>query len=457
MMTLINGINVFILIFFVFSAIIYTLLLLTAVPSILLFFNRANRTNIYSFLGSKSLPPVTIIMSIYNEEAFIENSVLSTLRSDYKNLYVMLVNDGSTDKTLERLIRVFDMELQPLVFEEKIKTAPVKGVYVSRKHPNLLMIDKEHSSVGDSLNVGLNACFTPYFMTVDADSILDEKAVSELMFELLSQPNAVAVGGAVYINNGCAVREGRVVESKMPYRLVTALQANEYLRSHLFSRTGWNKFGASMSYSGTASLFRLREVIEVNGFDVENYAQDTEMVMRLHHYMHQKKRPYEIRFNPAATVWTDVPDTFRTYSVQRDRWQRGILKSVLHYKSMFLNYKYHLQGLFSYPIYVLLEVIAPFVECTAYFTLGFAYYFGALNGVSVLLYMLLAWGFTTYLTLSNMLINLITFNRYKKPRDILWMFVLVLIEMFGFRQYRTGVQIYASIHYLFNRLRGKAI
>ena len=212
-----------------------------------------------------------------------------------------------------------------------------------------------------------------------------------------------------------------------------------------------------MSYSGTASLYRLDDVLEVKGYDVDNYAQDTEMVMRLHHHLHSLKKPYQIRFNPAAAVWTDVPSTLRGLSKQRDRWQRGIIKSVLKYSSMFLNPFYKIQGLFSYPVYVLLEVVAPIVECTAYVSVGLAYYYGILNGTTAILYMLLAWGFTSYLTIANMFMNLVTFNRYKNINDIFWMFSLAFIEMFGYRQYLTVVKLWGTFHYFINRLRGKAI
>ncbi len=457
MISTITTINFGILVFFIFSAIIYTMLLIGALPAIIRFFQRATLTNMNGLLAPKELPPVTIITAFYNEEDCIIENVLSSLNSNYGNLYIILVNDGSTDKSFELVKSYFSMREESFAYNQTIKTAAVKALYVSGKYPNLLLIDKENSGVGDSWNVGINVCFTPYFATIDADSIMDEDAISEMLYELLASPDAICVGGGVYILNNCTYQNGKMLDSRMPYRLVPALQGNEYLRSHLFNRTGWNSFGATMSYSGTASLYSRKEVVEVHGYDTDNYAQDTEMVMRLHHHMRLQKKPYQIRFNPSAVVWTDVPNTLREFSKQRDRWQRGIIKSVLNYWRMFLNPRYSTQGLFSYPVYVLLEVIAPLVEFTAYITLSISYYYGILDGTSAILYILLAWGFTTYLTLGNMFINVITFNRYKKVNDIFWMFLLAFIEMFGFRQYYTTVKIWATVHYMINRIRGKAI
>ncbi|KTC66309.1 glycosyl transferase family protein (plasmid) [Legionella adelaidensis] len=456
MIEIITFLNYCILIFFIFSAIIYTTILVGSLSGIVEFFQRTKETNIYSLLPEK-LPPVTIITAIYNEEKFVIQNILSSLNSDYKNLYILLVNDGSTDKTLEILIKQFEMIEQPYHFQPKIPSSKPRALYISKIHPHLMLIDKPNSGVGDSLNVALNICFTPYFVTIDADSIIHEKAVSEMLYEILAYPYAVAVGGGVYILNACAVKNGQVVDSRMPHKLVPALQSLEYMRSHLFNRTGWNHFGATMSYSGTATLLKLEEVLNIKGYDRHNFAQDTEIILRLHYHLHREKKTYAILFNPSATVWTDVPATLREFGIQRDRWQRGILRSVIRYWRMFLNPRFGIQGLFSYPTYVLLEAVAPLVECLAYVTVTAAYLLGILNTTSAILYILLAWGFTSYLTFSNMLMNIITFNRYRKINDIVWMVFLVFIEMFGFRQYHTLVKVWGTFHYYFNRLRGKSL
>ncbi len=450
-------VNYFILIYFVISAIIYTILLIFASPLIVNFFFRAKYTNVCSLLKSKVLPPVTVLTPMYNETFRIRESVLSVLNSDYTNLYVILINDASTDSTVEFLRDEFDMVEKPLIFPQTIKTSPVKAIYISRKYPRLMLIDKEHGGAGDSLNVGINACFTPYFATIDADTTIDKLAMSELMFELLAEPYAVGIGGAVYVRNGCEFKDGIMIQSKLPYQMVPALQANEYLRSHLFNRTGWNKFGSTMSYSGTATIFNTAAVRAVGGFDIHNFAQDADIIMRLHIDLHNKKQKYQILFNPSALVWTDVPGTLKSFAIQRDKWQRGLLRSVINNKRLFFNAKYKIQGLLSYPVFIFLEILAPIVEFTAYIFLPLSYYLGILDGTSAILYMLLAWGFPAYLTMVNAFINVITFGCYQKMSDVFWVCLLAIIEMFGFRQYLTLVKMYGTFRYIINRIRGKPL
>lgn len=456
MLNIITIINVCILFYFVFSLVMYTILLLSAFPEILEHYKLSKLTNIYSFINQKHLPPVTVIIPIYDAEKTITNAIWSVLKAKYPNLYVIGIMDGASgDQVFSKLKDAFALEQVHLIIEENIKTSPVKNSYLSKSHSNLMVIDKEHGGVGDTLNVGLNLCFTPYVMTMDADSVMEPDAVSELIHYLVSHEHTIAVGGGVYLLNDCKVEEGKIIESRTPRKWIAALQINEYLRSHLFNRTAWNRFGGTMCYSGTATLFYRQALIDVNGFDSNNFAQDAEVIIKLHEYYRRNKKDYHIGFTPKATVWTMVPQTVKSYSKQQDQWRRGLLRSTLRYWYMFLNPRYKVQGMIGYPMYMILEMIAPYVEFTAYFTVLIAYCFGLLNGISALLYIILAWGFSSYINLANAFINLLTFNRYRKINDVLKIFALTFMDMLGFRQYVTGVKIWGTLHYVFNRVLGR--
>lgn len=455
MINFIIFINILILGYFIFSVTVYSLLLISSFAGIVRFFRMSKDTNISEFINKKHLPPMTVIIPVYNDSAQITNAVWSALKSTYPNLYVVVVNDGSTDDTLATLINTFSLEPIDLIIDEKIKTAPVKQAYCSKTHVNLMVIDKEHSNVSDSENVGVNVSFTPYIMTFDSDSIMAPEAVAQLMTYVVTNPHVIAVGGGVYLLNSCEYKNGVVTNPRFPRQLIPALQSNEYLRSHLFSRTAWNSFGGTMSYSGTATAFSRQAVLNVNGFDSPNFAQDAEIIIKLHEYYRRNKIPYTIGFNPAVTIWTVVPAKIKSYTIQQDHWRRGLLRSTLPYWYMFFNPRYKIQGLFAYPAFILLEMLGPIVEFTAYFTLSLAYYLGILNGWATLLYMILAWGFSSYLTLANAFINLITFNQYHRIQDVLKTFVLALVDMLGYRQYLTVVKIVSTIRYGINRLLGK--
>lgn len=451
-------INHFILYYFICSMVIYTALLFGSFFPIINYFKRAKYSKASILLSSKVLPPVTIIMPTFNEEENILNALESVLNSTYRNLYIILVNDASTDSTLKIISDRYQLFEVPVIIDKKLPTSEVKTVYVSRSNPNLMIIDKmKNAGSGDSINIGLNACFTPYFATFDADSIIDPNAITEFVYDIMTYPQTIAVGGGVYILNACKYKEGVITDPRLPYKLVPSLQALEYFRSHVFSRTGWNLFGGTMAYSGTATLLDRQAVLTVGGYDTENFAYDVEIIMRLTAHMRENKIPHKIRFNPAIVIWTDVPINLKQFAIQRDKWRRGMLRSSLRYWYMLFNPKYGIQGLIGYPGYLFLEILAPIIEFIAYFSVGLAYYYGILNGRVTILYILLAWGFVSYLTIANMAINLITFNRYKRLSDIFRIFILAVIETFGFRQFNVAVSTYGTVHYFFNRLRGKPV
>lgn len=457
MLNLITLINITILIYFIVASFLYMLLLFGSFPAILRYFTIDFYSNRKEIANNENLPPVTTIIPMFNERLLIKDALLSVLNSTYKNHYILLINDGSTDDSLNYLINEFQLTEVPLIIDEKIPTKKVKQAYISEKHINLMVIDKENGGTGDAVNVGVNCSFSPYIFTMDADSVIDPDAISNLMYEILISDNGVAAGGGVYLLNGCKVKNGHMEESTLPFAYTAGIQSAEYLRSHLFNRTGWNSFGGTMSYSGTATVFNRQAIIEAGGFDPENYAQDSEIVMRLHRIMHENKKKYTIDFNPVATIWTDVPSTLKSFARQRDRWHRGLLRSIFKNMKMLFNPHYKKQGLFGFPAYIFLEILGPYVEFIAYFTVGLSYYYGLLDGVSALLFIILAWGFASFLTVANTFVSIITFNRYQRISDVFIMLLFATLEMFGFRQYRVLITIYATFHYAINRIRGKAL
>lgn len=454
---IITTINYWILCYFVFSVAAYSFLLICAFPEIIRIFKTTQLTNIKNLINQKMLPPVTVLVPIHNEEILVVESIKALLKSNYPNLYIILINDASTDSSMELLNEVYHFEEVPIVIEEKLKTSKVLKTSISKINPRLMLIDKEHGGTGDSLNVGVNACSTPYFVIMDSDSFIDPDAITEMMVYILTHQNVIAVGGGVYLLNGCVYKEGKMIDTRLPKSWIAALQSNEYLRSHLFNRTSWNRFNGTMSYSGTATAYFRQAILDIDGFDRQNFAHDAEIILHLHQFMQKQKRTYKIGFSPAVSVWTDVPDTIRSYTTQQNHWRRGLMRSTLRYWYMFLNPRYGTAGLIAYPMFMILEMLAPIVEFTAYFMVALAYYYGLLNGMSAFMYVILAWGFSSYITMANAFINLITFNRYRHIKDILWTFGLAFIDMLGFRQYLTAVKIWSTIHYAFNRLIGRPV
>ncbi len=449
--------NTYILYYFLVISVCYTILLIASIPDVLKRFKELLFGEVFPIAKSAGTIPVTVIIPAYNEQENILNCVKSALNSTYKNLKVIVVSDGSTDATIDRLNKRYKLQPQPAMFPEYIKTAEVKQLYVSATHPQLSVIEKAHSGTGDTLNVGLNATQTPLFLTLDADSMLEPDTIPRLAYCMLNEPHTIAVGGGVYLLNDCEVVNGEVVTPKFPNRYVSRLQACEYMRSFIFGRSGWNAFKGSLSYSGTCSLFEHAAALEVGGFDINNPAQDAEIIVNMHANMRAKKHPYNILFTPVAFSWTKVPDSFKSYAHQRIQWQWGLMRSILLHFKMFFNPRYGITGMFAYPFYLLVETLGPLVELTTYILIIISLFLGVFDAKSALIFFLLSAGFSSFLTVATMLINIVTFNKYRKISDIMRMFFYSIIEMFGFRQYSITIRTIGAIKYLFVGFRKKHI
>lgn len=453
MLEIVNILNWSILWYLVVLSCGYIILLAAAIPVVFSRFRESEIGDIYQLIQSQTMPPVTVIIPAYNEEDNILEAVYSVLKNTYKGIHIIIVNDGSTDKTLATISKVFDLEKVDVVLPQKVKTVgEIRGYYISKYNINVTVIDKENTGKSDSLNVALNACRTPLFITFDADSIVEPDAIANIIFFMLTHEHTVAVGGAVYILNGCIYKNGEIIESKMSLKPLLALQSCEYLRSFLYNRSGWNVFGGSLSYAGAFTLFDHRAVIDVGGFDRENMAQDFEIIAHLHEYQRNQKNRYTIGYTASAVAWTDVPSNLKDLWYQRTSWQRDSLRSLLLHKKMLFNPLYGIVGLFTYPFYLFGEVLGVVVEFTAYFLVILSWYYGILDVYWAMLFFIVCWGFVTFLTMATALMNFITYNKYHRLSDLLWLMLIVTTESFGYRQFLVVCRIKATLNYFLRKL-----
>jgi poly-beta-1,6-N-acetyl-D-glucosamine synthase len=452
-------INVIILCYFALIVLGSSFFSVISFPASLRKFKETEYGNIVNIMRQKEFLPVTIIVPMYNEQKRILNNVYSLLNSYYKNIEIILVNDGSTDDTFSILKAEFSLYEVPLIFKQILKTAPLQNCFKSRTYPNITVINKEHSrdsNAADSINVGINACRTPVHVTVDADTILEPEALSEIIFTFLSQPHCMAVGGAVYVLNENKVDRGVLLETNIPRRFIPAVQSVEYVRSFLYNRVAWNSLGGALSYAGAFTLFETQAVREVGGCDTTNSSYDMEIILRLRYKMQTNKYPCAVYYTPNAISWTEVPSTLKAYWKQRNYWQRGMLHGCFNYVGAFFNFRYGILGLFAFPFYLIFETFGTVVEFISYLLLLIALLIGAVDFKSIQWFFALAWGYILFLTMVSAFINTLTFRKYHRPFDIFRIFGLVSAEMIGFRQYRACCCFFATVQYFINRLKGRS-
>jgi cellulose synthase/poly-beta-1,6-N-acetylglucosamine synthase-like glycosyltransferase len=431
---LIHTSDVVILSYFLVLNTFYAVLLVLAIPEIWEQTRLAEDEDFQRLMQSDALPPITILVPAYNESATIETSVTAILTLEYRNFEVVVVNDGSKDETLERMRHAFELYEVPRTYPETIPTRPVRAVYRSRTRTRLLVVDKENGGKADSLNAAINASRFPLVIAVDADTLIEPDALLRLTRPFLLGARIAAVGGTVRVANGCTVSDGRVTDARVPRRFLPGIQAVEYLRAFLFGRLGWNRLGGSLVISGAFGLFRKDYLHAIGGYHPASVVEDLDLVVRLHRYLRERKIPYEIAFIPDPVAWTEVPESGRILSRQRERWHRGLIAAMWQYKGMLFNPRYGRVGLIAMPFFTFGEMLAPLVEVLGYVVTGVGLAYGAIDTSFALLFLLVAWGYGMLLSIWAVVLDEVSFRRYGRLGDLVRLLLYATFETFGYRQ-----------------------
>jgi cellulose synthase/poly-beta-1,6-N-acetylglucosamine synthase-like glycosyltransferase len=450
------------LIFNVVSALIlvYFLLIngfyfLFTVLSLVGLFHYRNLNTYASFKDVFRLPlvkPVSIIAPAYNEEKTIVESVKSLLSLEYPQFEVIVVNDGSTDQTLEKLIKFFGLERSNRVFRKVVDHKPVKAIYASPLYPSLVVIDKVNGKKADANNAGLNVSRYPLFCAVDSDSILEKEALLKIVRPFLEDPErTVAAGGIIRLSNGCRFRGGQVESVRLPRNALARFQVIEYFRAFLGGRTGMSMMKCLMIISGAFGLFRKDIALECGGYRTDSLGEDMDLVVRMRKHLHEKKIPFEMKFVPDPICWTEAPEKLSSLARQRNRWHKGLVEILFRNIRMLFNPRYGATGLLAMPFYFFFELLGPLVEAGGYMIFALCLVFRMVNYPFAILFFLVAVMLGTLLSLLALLLEEYSSRRFPRIHDILVISLFSVLENFVYRQWLALVRVKAFVDFF----RGK--
>lgn len=384
---------------------------------------------------SDQAPPMAVLAPAYNEEVTIVESVNSLLALHYPDFEVVVINDGSKDGTLARVVEHFQLKPVERYYDLSVEHKPIRGLYASPRLPRLIVVDKENGGKSDALNAGINVARAPIFCSIDADSLLESDALLRAARPFIEEPElTIAVGGTIRLANGSRIAAGRVLEVGLPRNFWGLVQIVEYLRAFLMARLALSRMQVLTVISGAFGLFRRNLVIDVGGYSHGTVGEDMELVVKLHRYMRERGRPYRVEFIPEPVCWTEAPEDLTILGRQRARWQRGALETFFKHRDMLFNPCYGRIGFVGFGQILLVDVLGPLVEVLGYLLVPLLWALGLLAAEYLLAFLAITFTFGVFVSVATLILEEVELRRFPRTKDLTILTLVAVLENFGYRQ-----------------------
>lgn len=442
--------------FSIFAVLSYSILAVISVTETIAYVKKNSFVNYKDILSSTISPSITIIAPAYNESLNIVENVRSLLSNHYANYSVVIVNDGSTDDSLEKLIEAYELEKVDYSIIERINTSPIRRGVFKSKNPafeKLFVVDKENGGKADALNMGLNISKSKYVACIDVDCLLLEDALQKMIKPFLEATDhkVIAAGGVIRIANSCVIRGGKLIEVTLPKNLLVQAQILEYIRSFLLGRMAWSRLNGLLVISGAFGIFDKSLALEVGGYDINTVGEDMEIVVRMRRYMEEKKEKYKVAYIPDPLCWTEAPDNFKTLVSQRNRWTRGTIETLRKHRKVAFNSNYGALGLLSYPYWLIFERLAPIIEFIGLIYFIILIILDQVPWDYAIIFIIMVFVYSVLFSIVALFAEELTYHQYKKKGTGFKLILLIFIEPIILHPIILYAAISGNIDYYFNK------
>lgn len=398
-------------------------------------------------------PGISVVVPAYNEEPVVIESVRSILGQRYPRFELVLVDDGSSDRTAAVLIDEFGLRRMAAPARGTLAYEPVVETWQTADGDALITLVRKHNGGrADALNCGLDHARYSHVCITDADSILDPDALAVMTRPFLEDPDrVVAVGGTIRVGNSGRIEAGRMIEPRVPRRAVPGCQLVEYLRAFLLGRSGWDRLGALMIVSGAFGMFRRDLLEEAGGYWTQTVGEDLEMTLRLHRRLRDSGRPYRIVYNADPVCWTEVPADIGSLGTQRRRWHRGLWESLWRHRGMMLRPRFGVLGMIGLPYMLVIEFLGPVFVAAAWIVFPYGLATGRIDPRLVASWVICQALFGTLVTVAACALEERGYRYYRGVRDLGRILMYAVLENLWFR---PAVDLYRLIA-IADLLRGR--
>ena len=353
------------------------------------------RTN---YATADYLPRVAVLIPAYNEEAVIVRTIRSVMMSTYKNIRIIVIDDGSKDRTLDVARSAYPKEIE---------------------QGRLTILTKPNGGKAEALNFALDQTDEEIYVGIDADGVIAHDAIARLVCHF-ANPKIGAVAGNAKVGN-------RV-------NLWTRWQALEYITSQNFERRALDLFDVVMVVPGAIGAWRTAAVKAGNCYHSNTVAEDADLTMNL------LEQGYSVIYEDQALAFTEAPVNANGLMRQRFRWSFGILQAVFKHRGAIK--KHRAMGLFALPNIVIFQILLPLVSplIDLMFVAGVINYlldrhFHPETASAASFYKLLTF-FLTF-TIIDFLASALAFaleRKHPASKGDAWLLVHIWIQRFSYRQ-----------------------
>ena len=433
----------------------YGMLAIMSLISIRRYMKKNSAVDLNIIVESPLAPGISVIAPAFNEGVTIIQNVRSLLTFNYPRFEVIIINDGSTDDTLEKLIEEFQMVHVEYAFREKLNCQPIKRVFRSTNpaYDKLLVIDKVNGkSKADASNAGINLSSFDYFLCTDVDCILDKDTLIKLIKPFMDEETTkikavgepcgecgfqhivedyrkvIASGATLRMVNSCEVDGGLLTRVRPPRRYLPRFQEMEYIRAFVLGKMGWDLINAVPNVSGGLGMFDKDIAVKAGGYDSKSFGEDMDLITRMCSFMKANNRKYAVRYVPETLCWTEGPTTLKVFGRQRSRWARGLAQIMSIHRKIIFNPRFGRLGLIVFPYNLFYELFAPIIEFVGILFYIYLIVTGQINWPYAIILIIFVYTYSVMITTLALLWDQITFKYYKTWGEVMGLCLMAFLE-----------------------------
>lgn len=393
------------------------------------------------------VPGLSVVIGAHNEATVIRSTIRQISANRLADFELIVVDDGSVDGTGDLVIEEFGLtpapRRRPLA---TLQHRPVTQAWESSDHRIVLLRKESAGTKADAVNAGIAFASMPLIAITDADTVLNMDGLSRVA-RRFDDPQVHGVGGSLRVLNGTQLKEEGNPRAQLPKTWLERIQAVEYMRAFVGSRSGWAEAGAMLIVSGGFGMYRRSTLLEVGGLDPSAIGEDFELTVRVQRHLAEQGQGGRVAFAPEAIAWTEVPATKKALESQRRRWHWGLMQTLWRHKSMLLRPRYGAPAMLAMPFFWVFEFAAPFIELLGLVLLPIGLITGNLVFITIFLMIVGTWLIGLAITVLNVVIDQLSSHRYTSWSETGKILLAAVVETFGYRQYLMFGRLKATFTY----------